>query len=61
MTASKKTIKKKKPVKETFEIGSFTERSAMSLRKTYESLGYKFLSYRMAKNTMIMQKFRDKD
>lgn len=56
-----KEKKKEKKVKETFEIGSFTERGAMSLRKTYESLGYKFLSYCMAKNTMIMQKFRDKD
>lgn len=56
-----KEKKKEKKVKETFEIGSFTERGAMSLRKTYESLGYKFLSYRMAENTMIMQKFCDKD
>lgn len=51
----------KKPVKKTFEIGSFTERGAMSLRKTYEGLGYKFQSHRMDKNTMVMQKFRDKD
>lgn len=52
---------KKKSVKETFEIGSFTERGALSLRKIYERAGYKFVSHRVGKNELIMQKFRDKD
>ena len=57
----KRTKDLAKRVKETFEIGSFTERGALSLRKIYERAGYKFISHRVGKNELIMQKFRDKD
>jgi len=59
--AAKIKSTKKKAVKETFEIGSFTERGALSLRKIYERAGYKFISHRIDKNELIMQKFQSPD
>jgi hypothetical protein len=61
--AVKKVAKKATPPKKkkTFEIGVFTERGGVALRKTYEKAGYKYISHRIADNDLIMLKFLDKD
>ena len=56
-----KKVPTKKPSKETFEVGSFTERGAKSLRRIYEKAGYKFISHRMDDKGLIMQKFQSLD
>lgn len=59
--AAKKVAAKKLPTKETFEVGSFTERGAKSLRRIYEKAGYKFISHRLDEKGLIMQKFQSLD
>lgn len=57
-TPSKKSIKKIK--RETFTITTFTERSAISLKKTYEKFGYKFVKSKVTPDRVFLT-FEDKE